>query len=266
MLRIAVLIKQVPEIGEARINPITGTLDRKNVTSTINPIDLHAIELAIQIKEKLLGTVVAFSMGPQSASKILRESLALGCDNAILITGKEFAASDTWATSYVLANTIRMIGYWDIIISGEKAIDGDTGQVGPEVASFLELPILTYVNDFKIINEKVFLIERLIDGGFQKIKLSTPFFLTVTKGINTPRLPTLDGKIRSHEMKIEQVSIKDLTLDESKIGLKGSPTRVVEVKNVHIERNGKILRDISTIKMAEAIIEYIKEKGIIDNG
>jgi len=260
-MEIIVLIKQVPEIGEAKIDPKTGTLNRKGISLTINPIDLNAIELALQIKEEQGGKIRAITMGPESAEKALREALALGCDEAFLLTGQEFAASDTYATAYALAQLVTFLKPWEVIITGEKAIDGDTGQVGPAVASFLNIPILTYAIQCQLVNRSLFLIERTIESGVQRITLPPPFLITVTKGMNAPRFPTLRGKISARQQEIQKFNAQSLGISVDSIGLSGSPTRVVKVENFKIERKGKILKDMDPVLMADQLVQFLVERG-----
>jgi electron transfer flavoprotein beta subunit len=148
-MKIIVPIKQVPETSQVKINEETGTVIREGVENIINPLDLYAIELAIELKEEQGGTITVISMGPPKAEIALREAIAMGADEAILLSGKEFAGSDTWTTAYALATLIKKIQPFDLIISGERATDGDTGQVGPGIASFLNLPLSTYTKDRK---------------------------------------------------------------------------------------------------------------------
>lgn len=260
-MEIIILIKQVPEIGEAKIDPKTGTLNRKGIPLTINPIDLNAIELALQIKEEHGGKVRVISMGPQSAEKALREALALGCDEAFLLTGQEFAASDTYATAYALTRLVTFLKPWDLVITGEKAIDGDTGQVGPAIASFLNIPILTYAIRCQLIHQSHFLIERAIESGVQRIILPPPFLITVTKGMNIPRFPTLRGKIAARQREIKKFDAQSLGISADSIGLSGSPTRVVKIENFKIERKGKILKDMDPTAMADQLVQFLIERG-----
>lgn len=258
-----VLIKQVPEISEAKIDPVTGTLNRKGIPLTINPIDLNAIELALQIKEKNGGTVRVVTMGPEFAEKALKEALALGCDEAFLLTGNEFATSDTYATAYALSQLITFLKPWDIIICGEKAIDGDTGQVGPGIASFLNIPIITYVLNCQLVDQPHFKIERTIETGVQRIEIIPPFLITVTKGINVPRFPTLKGKLLARKAKIQKMNAQSLDIDVNSIGYYGSPTRVIKVEDFKIERKGKVLKDIDISMMANEFIDFLSERGVI---
>jgi len=262
-MKTIVLIKQVPEIGEAKIDSITGTLNRKGIPFTMNPIDLNAIELALQIKESNGGTVRVVTMGPEFAEKALREALALGCDEAFLLTGNEFAASDTYATSYALSQCIAWLKPWDVIICGEKAIDGDTGQVGPGIASFLNIPIISYALHCQMVNQFHFIIERTIETGVQKIEIAPPFLITVTKGINIPRFPTLKGKLSARKAEIQKMNAQSLNISTDSIGYHGSPTRVIKVENFKIERKGKILKDIEVSLMADEFIQFLSERGAI---
>lgn len=266
MFHIITPIKQVPETSNVKMDESTGTMIRKGVESIINPLDLYSIEVAIQIKESLGGTVTALSMGPDSAAKALKEAIAMGCDSAILISGKEFAGSDTWATSYALAQAISKIGSYDLIIAGERATDGDTGQVGPGIASFLDIPLITYVSSIKKIDRKNIIVERLMEAGYEKYQSILPALLTVVKEISFPRLPTLNGKKKAKTMDIPVWSAPDLPVDINKLGLKGSPTRVSRISRPKITRNGIILRAENETGLNAAVdklLDFMHKKEIL---
>jgi len=260
--RIAVCVKQVPEIGEARINPETGTLERSGVPLTINPLDVTALQIARFIKEEVEGEMVAFSMGPISSERVLRDAIAWGCQRGYLISDPRLAASDTYATSYILSKTLQKFGPWDIIVFGERAIDGDTGQVGPEVAAFLNLPVFSYVTEV-MVEKETFSIKRMIERGWQIIKARPPFVLTVSRGKSAVRLPTLKDKIRAHETPIVKLDATALGIATSRVGLEGSPTWVQKVEKVQITRKGTVLRDQSPKTMALAFKKFLEERGLL---
>jgi len=257
-LNIIIPIKQVPETSNVKMDEKTGTMIREGVESIINPLDLYAIETGIQLKEKHGGKITVITMGPTSAAKALREAIAMGCDDGVLVSGREFAGSDTRATSYVLTETIKKIGNYDLIITGERATDGDTGQVGPGIASFLNLPLATYTSKIIEVSGEYILVERLIEEGYETLKLLLPALLTVVKEISYPRLPTLRGKQKAKNTIIPVWSKKELGLDESELGLQGSPTRVVKITHPKITRKGTILKVSDDETLNEAVSQMIK--------
>ena len=267
-MQIAIPIKQVPETGNVKMDEKTGTVHREGVECIVNPLDLYAIEVGIELKEKYGGKITIISMGPVSADRALREALAMGCDEAFLITGREFAGSDTWATALVLAKAIQKSSVYDIILTGERATDGETGQVGPEIASLLDIPLSTYTS--RIINvdvESGFIVtERLIEEGYETLKLEFPCLLTVVKEISFPRLPTLRGKRRAKQAYIRRLSNEDLGFPKNEIGQNGSPTRVVKIYRPRVIRkgiklNGQDDRDVDGV--VERLVHYLKEKKYI---
>ncbi len=236
-MRIIVPIKQVPETNAVRMDEETGTMIREGVEAIINPLDLYAIEIAIRMRDEHGGEVVVISMGPPKAVKALREAIAMGCDSAVLISDKAFAGADTWATSYVLAGAIKRIGGYDLIICGERATDGDTGQVGPGIASFLELPVASYIGKVDSVAEKSCRVHRLVETGYEVLEVDLPAVLTVVKEIADPRLPTLRGKQKARKMDIPTWAGGDLKVEPDKLGLNGSPTRVVKIHKPTVARN-----------------------------
>jgi electron transfer flavoprotein alpha/beta subunit len=227
-----VCIKQVPDTSEVKIDPERGTLIREGVPSIINPFDTYAIEEALRLKEQFDGKVTVICMGPPQAREALKEAVAMGCDDAILISDRKFAGSDTWATAYTLAQTIRKIGPFDVILCGKQAIDGDTGQVGPGIARQLGITQLTYI--FKIqqidFDAKTIRVERLLEEGREVVQSQLPALITVVKDINQPRYPNFKGIRRANRMEIP-VWTADMLPDTKPelLGLDGSPTRVVKV-------------------------------------
>lgn len=227
-MRIIVCIKQVPQVTDVKIDPKTNTLIREGVPSIMNPYDLHAIEAGLQIKESVSGKVTAITMGPPQAEEVLREAVSMGVDEVILLTDRRFAGADTWATSYTLSQAIKKIGF-DLIICGKQAIDGDTAQVGPEMAEFLNIPHVAYVRKIHSVSSTYMIVERLMDDCYEKIWLSLPALITVVKEINNPRPPSIRGKLLAKKTTIPRWSAEDIEADEDKIGLKGSPTMVKNI-------------------------------------
>ena len=201
-MHIIVPIKQVPETSNVKMDPVTGTMIRDGVESIINPLDLYAIEAANLLRDEHGGKVTVLSMGPPSAEKALKEAIAMGCDDAVLVTDRAFAGSDTWSTSYVLAKAIEKLGAYDLILCGERATDGDTGQVGPNIAAALDVSVATYVSDIESIDmdDRTAVVWRMTEYGYEKLQVSLPALLTVVKEISFPRLPTLRGKQRARKL------------------------------------------------------------------
>lgn len=238
---IIVCIKQVPDTTNVRIDPETNTLVRAGVQSIVNPFDMYAIEEAVRLKEKFGGTVTVLTMGPPQAEEALREAISLGVDEAVLVSDRAFAGSDTWATSYTLSKTIQKIGKFDIIICGKQAIDGDTAQVGPGIAAFLDLPQITFVKKIEDVKGSAMRAERMTEEGYDIIESPLPCVITVVKEINEPRLPSLKGKMRAKKIEIKKLEAKDLDADPDSLGLKGSPTKVVKIFTPPPRKGGQIL-------------------------
>ena len=257
-MKIIVCIKQVPDTSEVKINPETGTLIREGVPSIINPYDMHAIEAGLQMREKVGGTVTVLTMGPPQAETALREALSMGADDAVLLSDRAFAGSDTWATSYTLSKAIEKLGA-DIIICGKQAIDGDTAQVGPEVAEFLNIPHISYIRKMEDITQSSIRVQRLMDEGYDVVESTLPVLLTVVKELNEPRFPSLRGKMAAKKAEIKKWGSSDIQADESSIGLKGSPTRVKNIFAPGAKKDRKMLEGTPE----EQVDTLIKElKGI----
>jgi len=242
-MNVIICIKQVPNTTQVRINPETNTLIREGVESIINPFDMYAIEEGIRLKEKFGGKATVISMGPPQAEEALREAISMGCDEAILITDRGFAGSDTWATSYVLAQAIKKIGNYGMILCGKQASDGDTAQVGPGIATYLNIPQITYVKKIEESTpDKNAKVERMTEEGFEIIETPLPCLITVVKEINEPRLPSLKGKMRSKKAEIKHWNAKDIDCKAENIGLDSSPTRVVKIFTPPPRKGGVILK------------------------
>ncbi len=238
-MNIVVCIKQVPDTTEVRINPETNTLIRDGVASIINPYDTHAVEAALQMKDAVGGRVTVLTMGPPQAETALRETLSMGADDTVLLTDRAFAGSDTWATSYTLSMAVRKIGA-DIIVCGKQAIDGDTAQVGPEMAEFLNIPHISYVRKIEEVRQDYIRVQRLMDEGYDVVESSVPVLLTVVKELNVPRLPSLKGKMTAKKAEIKKWNSSEITADPDKIGLKGSPTQVKNIFAPELKKDRKV--------------------------
>ncbi len=268
-MRIIVPIKQVPETNAVRMDETTGTMIREGVEAIVNPLDLYAIESALLLREQQPQgecEVVCLSMGPPKAASALREAVAMGADSALLLSDKAFAGSDTWATSYVLAAAIRKLAPFDLVICGERATDGDTGQVGPGIAAFLDLPVLTYVGRIDAVGGGVCRVHRLVEDGHEILEADLPAVLTVVKEVAAPRLPTLRGKQRARRMDVPAWAAADLDVEPDKLGLKGSPTRVVKIFRPKVARQCRKLQPMDEPSLHAAVdelVDFLQRKELI---
>jgi len=240
-MNFVVCIKQVPGTTDIKIDPKTNTLVREGVQSIINPFDCYAIEEGVRLREKCGGKVTVITMGPPQADAALRETISLGADEAVLVSDRAFAGSDTWATSYVLSKAIEKLGKIDVVICGKQTLDGDTGQVGPGIAERLKIPFIAYVSKVEDIKEGYIRVQRMIEEGHEVIEASLPAVITVSKEINVPRLPSIRGTMKSKSAKIPVWSAADIGAEADKAGLNGSPTRVVKIFFPKRERRSEML-------------------------
>ena len=241
-MHIIVCIKQVPNTTDVRIDPVTNTLIREGVESVINPFDAYAIEEGVRLKERFGGKVTVITMGPPQAETALREAISLGCDEAILVTDRKFAGSDTWATSYTLSCAIRKVGAFDIVICGKQASDGDTAQVGPGISTHLDIPQVTYVKKIEEMSDDKAKVERMTEEGYDIVETPLPCLFTVVKEINTPRIPSLRGMMKAKSAQIAKWTAEDIEAEEKNLGLDGSPTRVIKIFTPPPRKGGEILK------------------------
>lgn len=257
-MKIIVCIKQVPNTEEVRIDPVNNTLIRSGVESIINPMDLNAIEEAVRIKEKNGGKVIVLTMGPPQAEEAIKEALARGADHGYLLSDKKFSGADTYATSLTISEAIKYLGGADLVICGKQAIDGDTAQVGPGIAELLNIPHITYVSKVNEISDKFIVLESMNDDGYSIIKSTIPALITVVKSINIPRLTNLKEWAYARRQKIPVIDGKILNIDENKIGLKGSPTRVKKIKVINYSKKVNMIHgELNDI--ARALYKIIQE-------
>lgn len=265
-MQIVVPIKQVPETSNVKMDSETGTMVRTGVEAIVNPLDLYAIETAIRLREAVGGQVTALSMGPRKAERALKEAIAMGCNDGVLLNDRAFAGSDTWATAYALAQAIRQIGDFEMIICGERATDGETGQVGPGIAASLDLPVVTYVAHVDRVGAEGLRVRRLVEGGEEVLWMPLPAVVTVVKEIAYPRLPTLRGKQQARRMELPVWGPQDIDANEGWLGLKGSPTRVVDIDRPKVAREGKRIRakDPEAVEAAAArIVAFLRERQLV---
>ncbi len=227
-MNVAVCVKQVYSKVKIEIDPQTNMLLKGGSDPIINPLDLYALEEAIRLKEKHQGKVVAVCMGPSEGQDVLREAIAIGADEGMLASDPAFENSDTWATSLVLSRVIGKNGPFDLVICGRQSIDGETGQVGPQLAEFLGLPFVGSVSKIEEVGASGMKVVRMVEDGHQVVETALPAVISVVKEINVPRLPSLRGMMTSKKARIPIMNAPGLDLDPKEVGLSGSPTRIVK--------------------------------------
>ena len=263
-MRIAVLVKQVPSTDKVKMDEETGTMVRSAMDAELNPLDLYAVEEAVRVKEKSDGTdITVISMGPPAAASAIKEAIAMGCDKGLLLSDKVFSGADTWATARTLSSAIEKIGPYDLIFTGERATDGETGQVGPSVAAQLDMPVLTYVSKIREVDGAHIVVERAVEGGHEVVEASLPVLVSVVKEINEPRIPTLKGKMRAKQTEVPIMTAQDVGLDAQHAGLLGSPTRVVKVFYPSLSRNGTIVDGKDPEGAVDALVQFLKDKALV---
>ncbi|KYH29329.1 MULTISPECIES: electron transfer flavoprotein subunit beta/FixA family protein [Clostridium] len=259
-MNIVVCLKQVPDTNQVKIDPVTGTLIREGVPSIINPEDKHALEEALRIKDENGAHVTVISMGPPQAEAALREAMAMGADEAILITDRAFAGADTLATSYALAGALKKLEY-DIVFAGRQAIDGDTAQVGPEIAEHLGIPQVTYVQKVEI-NGDTLTVNRALEDGYEVLEVKTPCLLTAIKELNEPRYMNVRNIFEVFKKEVKIWSVNDIDVDRELLGLKGSPTKVKKSWPKETKGKGEVI-NMSAKEAAAFAASKLKEKHYI---
>ncbi|MDD3803844.1 MAG: electron transfer flavoprotein subunit beta/FixA family protein [bacterium] len=263
-MNIIVCVKQVPDTSQMKFDPETKTIVRENVENIVNPFDLYAVEEALRIKEKFPESkITAICMGPKQAENALREVISMGADSAVLISDKSFAASDTLATSYILSEAIKKTGQYDIILFGKMAIDGDTAQVGPGVASLLDIPQITFVRKIEEITNEKIIAERALETGYETLEVQLPCVLTCIKELNEPRLPSLRGKMKAKKEEIPVLNAEALSIDLSRCGFKGSPTWVVKAFSPVMTKENMIFKSEDQRENVDNLVSKLKEKAVI---
>jgi electron transfer flavoprotein alpha/beta subunit len=260
MLHIIVCVKQVPDTTEVKIDPATGTMVREGLKGTINPFDENAVEAALQLREQHGGKVTALSMGIPSATEQLRHVLAMGADEAVLLSDRALAGADTLATAYALSAAIRKLGDFDLVLCGKQAIDGDTAQVGPGIAERLGIPQITYAREIQVDGGAV-RVKRMLEDGYEIVEADLPALVTVVKQINEPRYPAVKGLLAAKRKEIPIWSAADIEADPERIGRAGSPTRVVRTWTPSHEREAEMLG--SDGEAVDRLLERLSEMGVL---
>lgn len=261
-MKVIVTVKQVPDTNEVKIDPIKGTLIRDGVPSILNPDDANALEEALALKDKYKDVhVTVVTMGPPQADEMLRECLAMGADEAVLISDRAFAGADTWATSNTLAAAIKKIGNYDIIFAGRQAIDGDTAQVGPQIAERIGIPQVTYVQKFEMNNGEV-IVQRQLEDGYEVIKVRTPVLLTAIKELNTPRYMSVEGIYDAYKRDINVWALTDLDVEAHEVGMDASPTKVFRSFTPEPKSKGIMLEGSPEVVVRNLLIN-LRQKHVI---
>ena len=259
-MNIIVCLKQVPDTNEVRINQETGTLIRDGVPSIINPDDKNGLEEALRLRDEFGGKVTVISMGPPQAKEALREAVAMGADEVYLVSDRAFGGSDTWATATVLTAAIEKIRNYDLIICGRQAIDGDTAQVGPQIAEHLGLPQVSYVKEMQYDEKDNSLtIKRVVEDGYYLVNVQLPALVTVLTEANAPRYMRVKGIVEAFDREIETWTFDNIEINPEIIGLKGSPTKVKKSFTKGAKQAGKVF-ELDTKEAVELIVEKLKEK------
>jgi len=259
-MNIVVCVKQVPDTAAVKIDPKTGTLIRDGVPSIMNPEDKHALEGALQLKETNGAKVTVISMGLPMAKAVLREALCMGADEAILLTDRCLGGADTLATSKALAGVIKKLDF-DIVLAGRQAIDGDTAQVGPEIAEHLNIPQVTYVQDVKVEGDSL-IVNRALEDGYQVVEVKTPCLLTAIEELNEARYMNIADIFSTNDDQIKIMTADDIDVDKDELGLKGSPTKVKKSMTKEVKGAGEIVRE-SPKNAAYYVVGKLKEKHYI---
>ncbi len=261
-MNVVVCLKQVPGTTEVKIDPQTNTLVRQGIETIINPFDTYALEEGVRIKERCGGKVTVISMGPPQAEVALKEAASLGADEAILLSDSAFAGADTLATAYTLSAAINKLGQYDIIICGRQTLDGDTGQVGPELAEMLGIPFVAYVSKVEEMADGHMRVQRMVEEGHEVIETSLPAVITVVKEINVPRLPSLRGIMKSKGAVIPVWTARELGVDQGMVGLAGSATKVIKVFFPQRVSSSEILQgDLES--QVECLMSKLKDIGLV---
>jgi electron transfer flavoprotein beta subunit len=265
-MKIVVCVKQVPEITDVKVNPETGTLIREGVSSILNPFCEYALDHALNLKSEIPDIeIIAITMGPPQAKSALFRCLELGADRAVLISDRKFAGADTWATALTLSAAIRTaVPDFSLIMMGKQAIDGDTAQVGPEVAEILSLPQITYGVEIRMPpNKKRIRVKRETESGYEVLEARLPAMVTASKGEPSRRVPSFQDVLDARLKDVLVLCAEDLDLAETELGLKGSYTQVVKVFPPRQKQGGIKLVDIEPEVAARKIAAFLREENFI---
>ena len=267
-MEILVCVKQVPDTAEVKIDPEKHTVIRAGVPNIFNPFDQNALEAALQLKDSQGARVTLLSMGPPQAEEVLREGLAMGADDAYLLTDRKVGGSDTLATGYCLAQAVRKVAelqgieQFDIVLCGKQAIDGDTAQVGPQIATELGIPQITYAAEINVDGTTV-RVKQQNEEGYSVTEAQFPVLITAVKELNEPRFPTIRGTMKAKKREIPHLSADDIKVDETKIGLKGSPTMVRKIFTPPQRTQGLVIKEEDPNAAVSVLMEKLTAQKII---
>lgn len=267
-MEILVCVKQVPDTAEVKIDPEKHTVIRAGVPNIFNPFDQNALEAALQLKDSQGARVTLLSMGPPQAEDVLREGLAMGADDAYLLTDRKVGGSDTLATGYCLAQAVRKVAelqgieQFDMVLCGKQAIDGDTAQVGPQIATELGIPQITYAAEINVDGTTV-RVKQQNEEGYIVTEAQVPVLITAVKELNEPRFPTIRGTMKAKKREIPHLSADDIKVDETKIGLKGSPTMVRKIFTPPQRTQGLVIKEEDPNAAVSVLMEKLTAQKII---
>jgi len=261
-MNIVVCLKQVPETTTVKINPETNTLIREGIANIVNPFDSYALEAGVCLCEKYGGQVTAISMGPPQAETILRDAVACGADKSILLSDRAFAGADTLATARTLAAAVVKLAPCDLVITGRQTVDGDTGQVGPEIAEMLGRPFVGYVSEILDADDKTMRLRRMLEDGYELREVPLPAVISVVKEVGTPRLPSLRGQLKAKKAEIATWTLAELGIDASVVGLDGSATKVVKIFFPQRESHAEMLQGTPE-EQAAGLISHLEKQHLI---
>ncbi|MEL7647677.1 MAG: electron transfer flavoprotein subunit beta/FixA family protein [Sedimentibacter sp.] len=263
-MKIIVCVKQVPDTSEVKIDNKKGTLIRDGVQSILNPYDATALEEALKIKDKYSDTTVTvITMGPPQAKEILQECIAMGADDAVLLSDRALGGSDTWATSNALSAGIKKLGEYSIIFTGQQSIDGETAQVGPQLAEKLGLPQVTYVTEFELLDDKLLKLKRELDNGYEIIKIKMPCVISTMKELNIPRYMSVKGILKGANFDIKTYNSADIGVDLTSVGLEASPTKVSKTFVSIQTSKGIMIKGDTPEELAENLLKKLRATHVI---
>ena len=267
-MRILVCVKQVPEVSDVQVNPETGTLNREGVASILNPFCEYALDLALALREANAGAgieIVALTMGPPQARMALMRCLEMGADRGILVTDRKFAGADSWATALTIARIVRTLEAADLIMVGKQAIDGDTAQVGPELAELLNIPQVTYATGLELDDKGRFRVRRETDAGYETLRMKAPGLVSASKGAASRKVCSFAEIINARTKPIRTMSADELGLDPAELGLQGSLTQVVKVFPPQAREAGRVIDGGDADAAAHEVMALLHERGVIEH-
>jgi electron transfer flavoprotein beta subunit len=262
MVRILVCVKQAIDVSQVKVDTATRRLITLDAPKKISDFDKNALEEAVRLKEKLGGEVITLTVGPEDAKTTIREALAMGADKAYVISDPMFEGSDTMATSYILAEGVKKIGVFDLVLCGEASIDSFSAQVGPRLADRLGIPVVTYVKKLTLDGGTV-TVERNLEDSYETIKTRTPALLTVTKELNEPRIPSLMAIMKASKKEVILWKAADLNIPKEKVGESGSALKILNVLAPKVERKKFVIRGETPIETAEKLAKTLIQDGVV---